>query len=360
MGAETGHVLVAGATGVAAQNLIEVVGASPGWSVTGLCRKPPATAAANVRYVAADLTDLQSCKRAVADIPATHLVYAARASHHLYTAMTPYAKVGIEDPGPNVAMLRNILRACADKPLRHVHALAGTKWYGLHLGPFATPARESDPGHLPPNYYFGQQQLLIEEAARQGWSWSTSRPGVICGGAVGSGPNLLSTLGAYAAICRHLGRPFDFPGKPGAYTSLLEMTDARLLAEAIFWMGNASSAANQAFNVVNGDLFRWEQVWPLLARLFDVQPGRVRHASLVQWMTGKEAVWDEIVTAHGLQPLALDQVASWGFADFVLGWDYDVISSPTKLRKAGFAGFVDTEDMMMSQIKSYREQRIIP
>lgn len=355
-----GHLVVAGATSVATQHLVEIARGTPGWRVTGLSHRPPSEAAPAVRYIAVDLLDADACRAALAETDCTHLVYAARASHALYTAMAPYAKVGIEDVEPNVAMLRNIVAAAQNPALRHVHAVAGTKWYGLHLGPFTTPARESDPGHLPPNFYFDQQDLLIAAAARHGWSWSTSRPGVISGIAVGMAPNLLSTIGAYAAICRHLGRPFDFPGRPGAYTALQELTDAGLLARAIFWMCGAPEARNRAFNVTNGDLFRWEQVWPRLAAHFGLEKGRVRHVSLVQWMADKSGVWDEIVATHGLQPLPIAKVASWGFADFCLGWDYDVISSATRIRQAGFHDIIDTEEMMLAQIGEYQARRILP
>jgi nucleoside-diphosphate-sugar epimerase len=360
MAVEGGTLLVAGATSVATQHLIDVARNTPGWNTIGLCRNPPTSSPSGMRYVAADMLDSDSCQRAVRDTEITHLVYAARAPHTLYTSMTPYAKVGIENVEPNLRMLRNITAACEGRLLRHVHAITGSKWYGLHLGPFPTPARESDPGHMPPNFYFDQQKFLIDASARGGWTWSTSRPGAINGMTVGSGPNLLSTIGAYAAICRRLGLPLDFPGKPGAYTSLLELTDAKHLGEAIFWMCSTPGAANQAFNVTNGDLFRWASIWPKLAAHFGMKMGSVRHFSLVQWMADKAPVWDEIVREKGLQPRALDRVASWGFADFVLSFDYDVISSMTKIRKAGFHRIVDTEEMILDQLTYYRNNEILP
>jgi len=197
-------------------------------------------------------------------------------------------------------------------------------------------------------------------ANRTRCTWSTSRPNAISGVTVGEGRNLLSTLGAYAAICRHEGIAFDFPGKPGAYTSLLEMTEASLLARGIFWMCTSPAARNQDFNLVNGDLFRWENFWPMLAEHFGVKMGRVRHFPLAKWMADKGPVWDCIVKEHGLLPLPLDQVASWGFADFVLGFDYDVISSMAKARKGGFLDYVDTEEMMLRQLTEYRERRVLP
>lgn len=354
------HILIAGATGVATQFLIDIVSSTPGWRATGLSRRPPANGQPNVRYVSADLLDGDSCRQAVADEKFTHVVYAARAPHSLYTAMQPYARVGIEDVRTNLDMLTNIVSAIDGSALRHVHAVMGSKWYGTHIGPIRTPMIESDPGHMPPNFYFAQQKYLESESKKGGWTWSTSRPNVITGSRDRVGPNFISTIGAYAAICRHLGLPLAFPGKPGNYTSLQDVSDANLLAKAIFWMCNSREAENQAFNVTNGDVFRWETLWPKVARHFDMEADGVRYMSLIQWMDDKEDVWNEIVKKHDLRPLQLSQVASWAFADFALGFDYDVFSSTTKIRKAGFHEMLDTEEVILSQLQELRDARIIP
>lgn len=357
---DAGNLLVAGASSVATKQLVEIVRAMPGWRVTGLSRNRPADWPADVDYLSADFQDAESCRKAIQGRDFTHVVYAARAKHALYTTLAPHGPISIEDVGPNLQMLKNIVTASEGPHLRHVHAVAGGKWYGIHFGPFTTPARESDPGHIPPNFYFDHQRFLETESAKRNWTWSTSRPNIISGITEGFGTNLLSTIGVYAAICGHLGLPFDFPGKPGNFTSLQEMTESRQLAEAIFWMCRSPTAANQAFNVINGDLFRWENVWPRMTEHFGLRPGRVRHFSLVRWMADKGPLWDEIVRKHGLKPYSIDQVASWGFADFLLGWDYDVISSMTKIRQAGFHRTIDTEDMILEQLAEHRARRILP
>lgn len=354
------HMLVAGATGVATQFLIDHVSKTPGWTVTGLSRRPPANPQPDVIYVGADLFDLDACKAALRGKSFTHIVFAARAPHALYSEMKPYARVGIEAVQPNLLMLQNIVAAAGGERLTHVHAVMGSKWYGIHIGPIRTPMLESDAGHVPPNYYFSQQQFLEAQSRKGNWTWSTSRPNVITGTRDRAGPNFISTIGAYAAICRHLGRPLDFPGKPGHFFALQELSDAELLARSIFWMCRSKNAENQAFNVTNGDVFRWETVWPKVAAHFGMEPGRVRHMSLIQWMGDKADVWSEIVEKHGLRPLPLNQVASWAFADFVFGWDYDVISSTTKIRKAGFHDMIDTEEMILDQLKEFQGRKILP
>jgi len=42
------------------------------------------------------------------------------------------------------------------------------------------------------------------------------------------------------------------------WDSLTDMTDARQLAKQQLWAATTPAAANQAFNVINGDVFRWK------------------------------------------------------------------------------------------------------
>jgi hypothetical protein len=48
-----------------------------------------------------------------------------------------------------------------------------------HFGPFKTPARETDPRHLPPNFYYDQEDFLISQSRGKTWSWSALRPDLL-------------------------------------------------------------------------------------------------------------------------------------------------------------------------------------
>ena len=346
----TSVALIVGATGAAATRITERARATPGFETIGLSRHAPGDGAP---WVTADLWDRDGLKRALAARPdITHIVYASRA---------PHGETGVEDVAGNVAMLGNLLDAAEASLPRfgHIHLVHGGKWYGLHIGPYRTPAREDDPRHLPPNFYYEQQDLVAARQRGKAWVWSASRPNFVLDVAPGRARNMVSTLGAYAAICRELNVPFDFPGKPGAFTALHEVSDATLLAQAVMWMLQEPRAANRAFNVSNGDCFRWCDMWPHVAALFGVRCGTVRTLSVAQWMADKTPVWDRIRARHGLA-LPLDQVASWPFADFCLNMDYDVLSSMTAARAAGFTGFVDTWTMFAEQIEGYRAAKVLP
>ncbi|MGE0723994.1 MAG: SDR family oxidoreductase [Alphaproteobacteria bacterium] len=345
--------LVAGATGAVGEPLATLLSATPGFRVVGLCRTPPADPGA-ITWVAADLLDAQACRAAVAlagDV--THVFYAARA---------PHGEGGRESVADNLAMLRNVLDAAeaAAPELAHVHLVEGGKWYGLHLGPYLTPAREDQPRHAPPNFYFDQEDLLVERRRGGAWTWSACRPNVVCDVAPGRGRNLVSTIGAYGAICRATGTPFDFPGTQAGWTTLTELTEARHLARAIRWMATQPACADRAFNVTNGDVFRWCDMWPAIADAIGVVPGGPRPFRLAEAMAGAEPEWDRIVTAHGLRPLPIERVANWGFADFVFGQDWDVASDLARLRATGFDEAVDTRAMIVGQLAAYRDARVLP
>jgi hypothetical protein len=82
---------------------------------------------------------------------------------------------------------------------------------------------------------------------------------------LGNAMNMGVTLAVYATICRETGRPFLFPGSAAQWNGLTDMTDARLLARHQEWAATTDAARNQAFNVVNGDVFRWSWMWMRLA-----------------------------------------------------------------------------------------------
>ncbi|UUZ92685.1 hypothetical protein LJK87_46560 [Paenibacillus sp. P25] len=164
--------------------------------------------------------------------------------------------------------------------------MQGYKVYGGHLGPFKTPARETDAYFMPPEFMFDQQTYLENRQKGKAWTWSGIRPSVVGGFALGNPLNLVTVIAVYASISKELGIPLRFPGKPGAYDKSLEMTDAGLLARATVWAATDERCANQAFNINNGDLFRWSEMWPKIARYFELEtapPRRCRSAPL--WPT---------------------------------------------------------------------------
>lgn len=80
-------------------------------------------------------------------------------------------------------------------------------------------------------------------------------------------------------------------------------------------MGDRDRGAHdEAFNVVNGDVFRWQWMWGRIADWFGVEAvpfdGIVR--PLEQQMAGDAALWRKIAVREGLAEADLGRLASPG------------------------------------------------
>lgn len=346
--------LIAGGTGAIGGALADHLARAGGWQVQGLCRRPPANPQKAVDYLHADMTDADACRsllRAHDDI--THLFYCGRAAHD---------DLGRESVRGNVDLLANVLDAVssASPKLVHVHLVQGGKYYGVHLGPFPTPAREDDPRSVVSNFYYGQEDLLRERARTADWTWSASRPNSLLHFSPQNSRNLVSTLGCYAAICREVGSALDFPGPEEAFTSLTQLTSTDVLSPAITWMATSAHAENQAFNVANGDLIRWCRLWPKLAHAFRIPGGTVRPVRLADVMADKEPVWRRIVERQGLEDRPLSTIANWAYADTTLERSWDEIMSTIKARMSGFHDCLDSEAAFFGILDRYRAARLLP
>lgn len=344
--------LVVGAGGVIGRNLIDHLTRLEDWSVIGLSRRKP-DASASLQHIAVDLLDRDDCRDKLGGLKqVTHIFYAAFQDRPTWAELVQ----------PNLAMLVNVVDAIEPvaKRLQHISLMQGYKVYGAHLGPFKTPAREDDAHHMPPEFNIDQQNFLEQRQRGKAWSWSALRPSVVCGFALGNPMNLAMVIAVYAAMSKELELPLRFPGKPGAYDTLLEMTDAGLLARATVWAATDERGANQAFNVNNGDLFRWNQMWPKIAGMFELETAPPLPMSLEVIMADKAPLWRTMIERHDLAPVDYDQVSSWRFGDGVFGWNYDFFADGSKLRRAGFHEYVDTQEMFSRVFDDFRRRRIIP
>ncbi|MFG6475039.1 SDR family oxidoreductase [Microbacterium sp. P06] len=344
--------LVVGARGVIGGNLITHLEREGGWKIVGLSRRGGPDGG-HVRHRSIDLLDRAGTAEKLRDLmDVTHIFYAAYQDRPTWAELV----------APNLAMLTNVVDAIEPVAprLEHISLMQGYKVYGAHLGPFATPAKEDDPPHMPPEFNVDQQQFLERRQVGASWSWSALRPSVVAGVGLGNPMNLAMVIAVYASMSKELGVPLRFPGKAGAYTSLIEMTDADLLARATTWAATNPESRNQAYNITNGDLFRWSAMWPKLAAFFELDTAPPLQMSLTEVMADKAQLWDEMIARHGLVPTPYSDVSSWAFGDFVFGWDYDVIADTSKSRRAGFHQFVDTEAMFLRIFQDLRDRRLIP
>ncbi|KAE8665202.1 3-oxo-Delta(4,5)-steroid 5-beta-reductase [Hibiscus syriacus] len=186
--------LVIGATGIVGNSLAEILPLSdtPGgpWKVYGVARRPRPD---------------------------------WNAEHRIDWIMRP---TEVENCEINGSMLRNVLRSLIPNApnLRHICLQTGAKHY---IGPFEllgkiqphdSPFTEDLPRLNAPNFYYTQEDILLEEIKKkEGLTWSVHRPDMIFGFSPYSLMNIVGTLCVYAAICKHEGTPLLFPGTKVAW-----------------------------------------------------------------------------------------------------------------------------------------------
>ncbi len=356
-------ILIAGASGVVGQAAVEHFARTPGWTTIALSRRAPLVRASRAwRHVALDLTDAAACRAAVAAMPRiTHVVYAA-----LYEK--PGLVAGWRDPeqmATNLAMLRNLAEPLVELgALEHVSLLQGTKAYGVHLHRIAVPARERWPRDEHANFYWLQEDFLRDAAVRGEFAFTIFRPQIIFGDAIGAAMNIMTALGVYAAIRREEGLPFSYPG---GSDYLLEAVDARLLARAFTWAADSASARNETFNLTNGDVFVWRNVWPAIARALTIPAGAPEPLRLADYLGARAGIWRSIARRNGLVEPDLEKLVgrSAEYADYCMASLTDRAAPPAlvstiKIRRAGFADCIDTEDMFRDLFATMIEKRILP
>jgi len=345
-------VLVAGAQGVSGSAAVQHWSRIPDTKVYGLSRREAAPSV-GVEHISVDLLNAADVRQKLETTRnITHIVFGAYIEKPTAT----------EKSQVNVAILRNLLDIVeATSPLlKHITFYQGGKAYGADLGPFKTPAREDDPRLMPPNFYYDQEDFLRERQQGKQWHWTALRPEAVCGFAVGNPMNLAMVIAVYAVLSKELGLPLRFPGTEKAYRALYQVTSADTLARASIWAGNSHAAQNEIFNITNGDYFRWQHMWPRIAKMFNMEVADPVPMPLATYMADKAPLWDAIVRKYKLQAIPYGQAVAWSFGDFIFNSEFDNITSTIKARVHGFHDCIDTEDMFRDFFASLRQKQVIP
>ncbi len=352
----TRKALVVGATGITGGNLAMHL-AAQGWQVYAVARK--AQAHPGIEPIVADLLDPYSLRTALAPLSPTHVFFC--------TWLRQATEA--ENVRVNGAMIENLFAALSDSTrLQHAALITGTKQY---LGPFEaygqtaaeTPFREDTPRLPGLNFYYTQEDVLFAAAERRAFTWSVHRPHSIVGFALGNAMNMGVTLAVYATLSRETGAPFVFPGSHFQWNAITDVTDARLLAKHLEWAALTPAAHNMAFNVVNGDIFRWRWLWPQLAAYFGVQPEGPppeTTAPLEARMADAAPIWRTIAARHNLAEPDIDKLVSWWHTDGDLGRTLECVNDMTKSRELGFTIYQQTPASFFELFDRLKQARIIP
>ena len=346
--------MVIGTSGVTGTPLAEQL-ALAGWKVYGVSRRAPQLRGgphAQFHHLPVDLTDGGAARAAFsgcADV--THVFHCANDAR----------------PETRLTMIGNTLDAIeAVAPgFANINLLQGTKYYGSYLGPFKTPAKESDPRVPGGDFYYSEEDLVMGRQQGKRWTWTGVRPTAVCGYAAGNPVNLATVLAIYGSLLRELGLPFGFPSTAACFNALIQVIDAELLARSAIWVSTAAGCGNQAFNVSNGDMFRWKYMWPALAGFFGLEPAGPQPYSLKQFLSGKQPLWEAMTRKYGLEPFPFERTPDWAQGSFSppnsrLACEYDFISDTLKVRQSGFPEVIDSEQMFVGMFERFRNEKLIP
>jgi len=332
------------------------------WEIIGLATSPPKHmpwyGSSQVKLVEVNLLDENDSREKLAKNPdiarATHLFFAAYKEEQ-----DPHEAIKV-----NLTMLKNCVENVSSvaKGLEKVVLYTGSKYYGVDRGPYKTPASEDDPRLNAPIFYYQQEDFLAKSQKGKQWSYNVVRPNEVIGYSKGF-MNQGVTLAIYAVLCKELGEKFKFPGTVKSWEVLSDASDAKLICRLIEWLCFHDNP-NQAFNIVNGDLYRWKYLWPKLAEYFELEyeaPKEGEHLRLTEWFKDKREDWKNIVEKYNLKaPPELEKISTPGFVQTWVGKEYDAIHDMNKAREAGFTGYQNTVKSYYNLWNQLQDMKIIP
>ncbi|CAL4940093.1 unnamed protein product [Urochloa decumbens] len=341
--------LVVGSMGVVGAALLDILPGqdTPGgpWKVYALSRgplppwsSPPPSPA--VTHLHLDLADAAAVAQALA--PLTDI------THVFYAAWSPFPGAAEDEAREaNCAMLRNVLAAAvpACPALAHVC---------LHTGRADVLLEELG----------SSMESSVPDGGGAVITWSVHRPvATVFGFSPRSESNVIASLCVYAAICCKEGAALRWSGSRVAWEGFSDASDAELVAEHALWAALEPSVKNQTFNCTNGDVYKWKNLWPMLASRFEMEwsgyEGEAGRFKLEDAMAGKEALWAEIVREKGLVETELNDITCWRFVDTIINADKEQLENMNKSKEHGFLGFRNTVRSFNSWIGKMKVNRIV-
>jgi hypothetical protein len=193
---------------------------------------------------------------------------------------------------------------------------------------------------------------LANLAKSKKWTWTEVRPDVIVGFVPNTNAmNAAGPLAYYLSLYRHLhGKDAEvpFPSTEKAWNATHTDTSAYILSHfEIYAALHPENTAARSFNIADGDVTTWAEVWGGIVGYFGLRPGQPDPSwgSIKDFFDKHTKEWEEVVHKNRLVKQK-ENATTWAFAQAILNREFDCEYDLTAAREAGFTGTVPT-------VKSY-------
>ena len=129
----------------------------------------------------------------------------------------------------------------------------------------------------------------------------------------------------------------------------------------------ADLAKGETFNLTNGEVFSWRDMWPAIANTLNVDPGPDESLSIAGYLAEKASLWADIVVEHNLADNSLESILgeSHYYADLCLACGLSssppaTFVSTIKIKQAGFTQTYDSEASFCFWLRDLQARKIIP
>ncbi|KAH6684350.1 hypothetical protein B0J14DRAFT_572673 [Halenospora varia] len=383
--------LVFGANGISGIAMLRVLSEDPNrWTqVTALSRRPPTVTQGIGKKVKHVQLDLLEDPKSIALILKDNDIDADVVFFFAYVQPEPKNNAPLWSNAEELCqvngdILRNCLEALKLAEIRPKRFLlqTGAKHYGVHHGATLSPVLESDPRvHFQPNFYYAQEDILFEYCKKNSVKWNVGRPSGIIGASQDPVINLAYPIAIYAAVQKHKGEKLVWLGDLLSWEKECVHSTATLNSYFYEYMALCDEAGNEAFNPGDGCPFTFARLWTELAKWYGMEcvppddnakyqeiafphsppPRGFGPASTLciqytffEWAQRPEnqEAWKELTQKHKLKGTLFEELKKlkevFSALDFAALFGYNFTYSPTKSRKLGWHGYVDS-------VESYKE-----
>lgn len=253
------------------------------------------------------------------------------------------------------------------------------QYYGLEFSdhvPYDPPFAESKPRIPEPFYskihYYPQLDFIASFSEGKTWRWAEVRADLIAGFVPrGNVMNIVEDMAIFLATYRFVngaGAKVTFPGTEVGWNMKTINCDSTLLARFNVWLSTvkAKEADGEAWNVGDGDISSWHQIFPKMAAWFGLEAvapkaGQDGGAEAQAWWREKGAeAYGKMVKEMGLKETVMGEW-QWGFlractSMFVRDRYFDL----RKVRALGWDEKQDPVEGFLKGLDWYAEFGVIP